>query len=116
MEIVSFDIDGTLAEGPFKPGDILSMRVRQGIVHTLRVLLKAGYRVRIVTARPETYRPQTVAWLRRHAIPYHELRMREDGDNRQDPDLRAEQTDGVRIHFDDKPGNCAAVRARCVRV
>jgi len=116
MGVVSFDIDGTLAEGPFRPEDILSMRIRRGIVHTLRVLLKAGYKVRVVTARPASYRTPTVAWLRRNAIPYHELRMREDGDNRPDPDLRAEQTSGVRIHFDDKPENCAAVRARCVRV
>ena len=116
MGIVSFDIDGTLAEGPFLPESIASMPVRPSILHTLRVLFKAGYKVRIVTARPERYKNQTVAWLRRNAIPYHELRMREDGDNRSDPDLRAEQTDGVRIHFDDKPGNCAAVRARCVRV
>jgi len=79
-------------------------------------LFKSGYKVRVVTARPERYKGQTVAWLRRHAIPYHELRMREDGDNRSDPALRAEQTDGVRIHFDDKPGNCAAVAAKCVRV
>jgi uncharacterized HAD superfamily protein len=82
----------------------------------LRVLLKAGYKVRVVTARPETYRSQTVAWLRRNAIPYHELRMREGTDNRPDPDLRAEQTDGVQVHFDDKPENCAAIRAKCVKV
>ena len=78
--------------------------------------MKAGYRIRIVTARPERYKDDTVAWLRRNAVPYHELRMRRGGDNRPDPALRAEQTDSVRVHFDDKPENCAAVGARCVRV
>ena len=115
-QTVSFDIDGTLAEGLFAPGNILSMRTRPAIIHVLRVLMKAGYRIRIVTARPERYRDDTVAWLRRHAVPYHEIRMRSAGDNRPDPALRAEQTDGVRVHFDDKPENCAAVRVRCVRV
>ena len=113
---VSFDIDGTLAEGSFAPGNILSMRTRPAIIHVLRVLMKTGYRIRIVTARPERYRDDTVAWLRRHAVPYHEIRMRSMSDNRPDPALRAEQTDGVRVHFDDKPENCAAVRVRCVRV
>ena len=116
MGTVSFDIDGTLAEGPFRPEDILAMGTRSHIIHVLRLLYKAGYRVRVVTARPDRYKEQTLAWLRRNAIPYHELRMRVDGDNRPDPDLRAEQAKGSVVLFDDKPDNCDRFGGRCVRV
>ena len=114
--VVSFDVDGTLAEGPFSPDDIMSMAPRRGVVRVLRALYRSGYKIRIVTARPERYKEETVAWLRRNAIPYHELRMRSSGDNRPDPELRSEQVRGVLLHFDDKPDNCAKVAARCVRV
>lgn len=114
--VVSFDIDGTLAEGPFDKGGIEAMAVRRGLVRTLRLLYKAGYRIRVVTARPDMYREATVRWLRRHAVPYHELRMRAGGDDRPDPELRAEQAAGSVVLFDDKPDNCARFAGRCVRV
>lgn len=69
-----------------------------------------------MTARPDRYREQTLAWLRRNAVPYHELRMREGGDNRPDPELRAEQAKGSVVLFDDKPDNCDRFRGRCVKV
>lgn len=113
---ISFDIDGTLAEGPFDKGRVEGMAVRLGVVRTLRSMYRAGYRVRVVTARPDVYREGTVRWLRRHAIPYHELRMRVSGDNRPDSELRAEQAAGSVVLFDDKPDNCARFAGRCVRV
>jgi hypothetical protein len=116
MAVVSFDIDGTLAEGPFDKGGVEEMAVRAVPIRVLRLLHRAGYLIRVVTARPDRYKEQTLVWLRRNAIPYHELRMREDGDNRPDPDLRAEQAEGSVVLFDDKPDNCARFGGRCVRV
>ena len=116
MAVVSFDIDGTLAEGPFDKGGVEEMAARDGVVRTLRALHRAGYRIRVVTARPDRYREQTLAWLRRNAVPYHELRMRAGGDNRQDPELRAEQAAGSVVLFDDRPDNCDRFGGRCVRV
>ena len=116
MVVVSFDIDGTLAEGPFDKGGIEAMVVRAVPVRVLRLLYRTGYRIRVVTARPDIYREATVRWLRRHAIPYHELRMREDGDNRPDPELRAEQAEGSVVLFDDRQDNCDRFAGRCVRV
>lgn len=116
MATVSFDIDGTLAEGPFDKGRVEGMAVRGGLVRTLRALYRAGYRIRIVTARPDVYRDGTVRWLRRHAVPYHELRMRDNADNRPDPVLRAEQAAGSVCLFDDKPENCDQFGGRCVKV
>lgn len=114
--VVAFDIDGTLAEGPFEPGNVRGMRPRSGTIRTLRGLSKAGIKIIVVTARPEAYRLDTEWWLRRHAIPYHTLRMREQGDDRPDPELRAEQASEALVLFDDKPDNCARFAGRCVRV
>jgi hypothetical protein len=116
MATVSFDIDGTLAVGPFDKGRVEGMAAKGVPIRVLRSLYRAGYRIRIVTARPDVYKDGTVRWLRRHAVPYHELRMRGSGDNRPDSELRAEQAAGSAVLFDDKPDNCAAFRGRCVKV
>lgn len=115
MSIIAFDIDGTLSKGPFNKGNMLRSEVNLGTVRTLRILSKVGYKILIVTARPEIYRPQTEAWLRANAIPYNRLVMRSSADNRPDPDLRAQQASEALLLFDDKPENCSRVR-RCVLV
>jgi uncharacterized HAD superfamily protein len=114
--VVAFDIDGTLAQGPFLPNNVRQMAPRPEIIRLLRTLSRAGIQIIVVTARPEAYRPDTEWWLRRHAIPYRILRMRRSGDNRPDPALRAEQVADATILFDDKPDNCAQVAVRCVKV
>lgn len=113
---MAFDIDGTLAETPFDPGNVRGMRPRSGTIRTLRGLSRAGMKIIVVTARPEAYRLDTEWWLRRHAIPYHTLRMRGQEDNRPDPELRAEQASEALVLFDDKPDNCSAFGGRCIRV
>ena len=113
---ISFDIDGTLAEGPFDKGRVEDMAVRGNVLRNLRLLHRAGYQIRVVTARPDIYKEATIRWLRRNAVPYHELRMREDGDNRPDPELRAEQAEGSVVLFDDRQDNCDRFAGRCVRV
>lgn len=80
------------------------------------MLRAAGMKIILVTARPERFKADTVAWLRGQAIVYDDLRMRRTGDNRDDPELRAEQVAGASILFDDKPTNCEAVPIPCVRV
>lgn len=113
---MSFDIDGTLAEGPFDKGDVEGMAARAVPIRVLRLLHRAGYQIRVVTARPDIYKEATIRWLRRNAVPYHELRMRSSGDNRPDPELRAEQAAGSVVLFDDRPDNCDRFAGRCVRV
>ncbi len=113
---ISFDIDETLAEGPFDKERVEGMAAKGVLIRVLRALYRAGYRIRVVTARPEMYRDPTLRWLRRHAVPYHELRMRADGDDRPDSELRAEQAAGSVVLFDDKPDNCARFTGRCVKV
>lgn len=116
MKTVSFDVDGTLTSSPFDSDRIAELPVRPDTVKTLRTLHDLGYSIRIVTARPEQYRSTTAEWLKRNGIPYNELRMRSSSDNRPDHELRAEQSDGSIVLFDDKPANCEHSRAKCVRV
>jgi hypothetical protein len=112
----AFDIDGTLARSPFNPANIAGMPPNPVTIRTLRMLRRAGMKIIIVTARPERFRADTVAWLRSQAIVYDDLRMRPRGDNRPDELLRAEQVKGAAILFDDKPTNCARVNVPCVLV
>lgn len=114
--VVAFDIDGTLAQGPFVPERIRNLEPRLHVIRTLRGLSRAGMKIIVVTARPEIYRPDTEWWLRRHGIPYHSLLMRGVQDNRPDPVLRAEQAREARFLFDDRIDNCARFAGRCVRV
>ena len=114
--IVAFDIDGTLAQGPFVPERIRDLEPRPHVIRTLRGLSRAGMKIIVVTARPEVYREDTEWWLRRHAIPYRILRMRARGDDRPDPALRAEQVADATFLFDDRADNCAQAGIRCVRV
>lgn len=114
--VVAFDIDGTLAQGPFVPERIRELEPRPHVIRTLKGLSKAGMKIMVVTARPEAYRLDTKWWLRRHEIPYHTLQMRAKGDDRPDPALRAEQAAGVTVLFDDRADNCDQVSTRCVRV
>jgi uncharacterized HAD superfamily protein len=110
----AFDIDGTLSEGTFSPDSETLPRLH--VLKTLRMLRRAGIKIMVVTARPESYRETTETWLRRHAIPYHTLRMRARGDNRPDPELRAEQTRGASVLFDDRLDNCDRSPIPCVIV
>ena len=57
---ISFDIDGTLAEGPLDKGRVEDMAVRGNVLRTLRLLHRAGYQIRVVTARPDIYKEATI--------------------------------------------------------
>lgn len=113
---VACDVDGTLALGFFDPRTISNMEPNPQLIRTLRGLSRAGIKIMVVTARPEQYRAQTVAWLKSHDVPYHRLTMRARGDNRSSPDLRTEQVKGAMVLFDDREDNCRRVGIPCVVV
>lgn len=114
--VVAFDIDGTLTRSPFDPSRLRMAEPNRPVIRTLRMLRRAGTKIIVVTARPERYKDDTIAWLRGQAIPYDRLVMRRAGDNRDDPVLRSEQVRGAVLLFDDKAENCAQSPIRCVRV
>jgi len=103
-ELVIFDIDGTLTdiserihhikrkpknwnafnEGMAKDKAILSM------VRLCNILYVAGIHIILCSGRHERYRPETVEWLSRQGINYHELLLRKDEDYRPDSVVKCE--------------------------
>lgn len=93
-----FDLDGTLADDVWRLHLITvieengkkewdkyhfeaqyDMPVR-GISEAYRVFVSIGYRMIIVTGRPEKWKDQTVKWLKEQNLSYDDLLMRPDGD------------------------------------
>lgn len=60
------------------------------IKKTLLALAGAGHAIEIWTARPEKYQGVTVAWLRKHGVPFNHLLMRGDQDRRPSPIVKLE--------------------------
>jgi hypothetical protein len=69
------------------------------------------YEVWIVSGRPDDYKDVTIDWLRRHHIPFSEIRMRRGGDFRPDHIVKKEILDSIgeeRVAFviDDRNSVC----------
>jgi hypothetical protein len=87
-------------------------------VHRLLELLHPGLAVVLLTARPLTVRPQTLAWLERYRVRWDLLVMRPDGDYQPSlsfkqkvvEQLRSRRLD-LRIAFEDDRRNVAMFRA-----
>jgi phosphoglycolate phosphatase-like HAD superfamily hydrolase len=67
----------------------------------LMVFAEYGYRIALVTARPDNVRTLTDDWLDKHQIPYHTLLMRQFGDWRPDWVVKLEAAG----HYGLKPSN-----------
>ena len=86
------DLDGTLCDvahrehhmrvRPKEREAFHSACVKDPIVKPVHELLElfrtGGYRIILLTMRPQRYRPQTEEWLRRHKVHYDELIMAAD--------------------------------------
>jgi phosphoglycolate phosphatase-like HAD superfamily hydrolase len=73
--------------------------------------LAQNHDVVIITGRPEEYRRRTVAWLKKHAIPFTDVFMRADGDHRPDYEVKKEALDRwpkerIKLVIDDRPPVC----------
>jgi hypothetical protein len=108
-DIVIFDIDGTLADvserihhvrrkpknwGAFFEGMAQDKAIR-AMVRLCNVLYDADIRIVLCTGRAERYRKETLRWLAREGVRYHELRMRRDGDRRSDTIAKREMLAGL---------------------
>ncbi|MFF3402878.1 AAA family ATPase [Streptomyces sp. NPDC002659] len=111
---VMCDIDGTLAiRGDRFPydftrcdEDLLNVSVRGALCSFRRADSDV---IVLLSGRGEEHRERTVAWLRRHEVPYDELWMRAAGDGRRDDVVKAELFDrhvrhrfAVRVSLDDR--------------
>lgn len=108
-EIVIFDIDGTLADISSRvhhvrktPKDWESFfegmaedRAVRSMVRLCNLLYGAGLRIVLCSGRNEAHRAETVEWLAREGIQYHELRLRRDGDFRSDVVVKREMLHGI---------------------
>jgi phosphoglycolate phosphatase-like HAD superfamily hydrolase len=108
-EIVIFDIDGTLADiservhhvrrrpknwKAFNAG-MTQDKAIHSIVKLCNMLYDAGIRIVLCTGRNERNRPETVEWLKKQGVNYHELLLRKDGDFRSDAVIKREVLQGM---------------------
>ena len=97
-ECVIFDIDGTLADmtgvrGPFDWSKVGEDKLRSHVASYLWMLNKAGFTVIIFSGRDSVCRPETEDWLKRHALKYNALYMREEGSQTNDSIVKEEMFD-----------------------
>lgn len=59
-----------------------------------------GYKILLVTARNEKYRPPTSWWIADNNVPSHGLWMRADRDMRPDYEIKKEILDRLLLRFD----------------
>lgn len=113
-----FDIDGTLASKSYP--DVSTSKLPP-IKETLKVALAAQKSNRskmvIITARPESLRKVTEAWVKNLGLKPEFLLMRGEKDFRPDYEVRVDQVRKVMktlgknvVLYDDKTTNCRAVR------
>ena len=88
------DLDGTLAlinnRNPFDASACADDELNTPVANTLRVFAKEGYKILLVSGREERFREQTITFLQKHDIPYHQLWMRQSKDYRKDSIIKSE--------------------------
>ena len=107
-EIVIFDIDGTLADiservhhvrrkpknwKAFNAG-MAQDKAIHSMVKLCNMLYAAGIRIVLCSGRNERNRPETVEWLEKQGVKYHELLLRKDEDFRSDAVIKREILQG----------------------
>jgi predicted secreted acid phosphatase len=103
-ELVIFDIDGTLADtserihhlqkkpknwNAFNEGMAQDKAIRS-MVRLCNILFAAGLHIVLCSGRNERNRPETIEWLNKQGVNYHELLLRKDEDFRSDSVVKRE--------------------------
>jgi hypothetical protein len=110
-EIAIFDIDGTLADISAREHHVrkhpknwkaffagmANDKAAASIVRLCNILYDAGVYIILCSGRNEEHRPQTMEWLEREGVKYHEIRLRADGDMRSDVVAKREMLKGIDI-------------------
>jgi phosphoglycolate phosphatase-like HAD superfamily hydrolase len=108
-ELVIFDIDGTLADVSErvhhinkkpKNWDAFTAGMAQdkaihSMVRLCNILHAAGLRIILCSGRHEKNRLETMEWLARQGVQYHELLLRKDEDYRADATVKREILKGL---------------------
>lgn len=102
-DAVIVDIDGTLAlhayRGPYETWKCATDEVNAPVLDTVCSLDEAGIHILAMTGREEKYKQETLDWLDRNGVPWRELHMREEGDQRSDNIIKAELFERVRKQY-----------------
>ena len=103
-EIVIFDIDGTLADvserihylkrKPKNWDAFFQGMAQDKAIHSMvrlcNILHASGIEIILCSGRNEQYRQETITWLARQGVPYHDLLLRKDKDRRSDTVVKRE--------------------------
>ncbi len=101
---VVFDLDGTMADidhrlhvvqGEKQNWDLFFELCHEDepipeIIAVCQAMHRMGHYIEIWSGRKERCRAKTEAWLEAHGVPYYELQLRPDGDERPDTELKEE--------------------------
>lgn len=104
-----FDIDGTLADVSERirhlkkrPKDwnaffagMAQDKTMHSMVRLCNILYDSGIKIILCSGRSEEHRQETVEWLDKHGVNYHELLLRQDGDRRSDVVVKQEILAGL---------------------
>lgn len=122
--IIVCDIDGTIADGEHRVHHLKSQpkdwKKYFSLLHldsprtevideVFNLSLESGAKVILVSARPETYRKETIEWLNKYNVTYNALLMRSSNDSREDQIIKREIYNKYLKHyniikvFDDRP-------------
>ena len=108
-EVVIFDIDGTLADiskrvhhirrkpknwNAFNAG-MAQDKAIHSMIRLCNILYAAGLRIILCSGRNEANRPETIEWLAKQGVNYHELLLRQDEDYRADAVVKREILRGM---------------------
>lgn len=115
-EAIVVDIDGTIAQfnpdSPRSPYDYSRLHediLDDAVATTVAMYYRHGYRVILLTGRPDDYRSETEKWLAENRVDYDQLIMRKSGDKRRDTVIKQEEIEGlnynIKIVFEDRPRN-----------
>lgn len=108
-EIVIFDIDGTLADVSERihhvrkrpknwPAFFQGMAQDKAIhsmVRLCNILYASGLQIILCSGRNEEHRAQTVEWLAKQGVNYHDLLLRKDNDRRPDSVVKREMLEMI---------------------
>lgn len=88
------DLDGTLClmngRNPFDASKCDEDLVNQPVYTVVKNYQQLGYKIILLSGRVDTYKPQTLAWLEKHAVDYDMLVMRKAKDQRKDSIVKKE--------------------------
>ena len=87
------DLDGTLAilkRNPFDASTCEDDELNLPIANVVKSYHDQGHQIILVSGRMDTYKQETLNWLKKHQIPYHALFMRKAKDMRKDAIMKRE--------------------------